>query len=92
MFDFYLLTVLFVCFLLAVTDAGKVGDPLAQDFFKEEYMLNSAIGESVKFQEFFVVCRLPLTFEVSLLTFHPLFQVHIQSPMLPLLMELPWEE
>lgn len=32
----------------AVTDAGKVGDPLAQDFFKEEYMLNNAIGTYTK--------------------------------------------
>ncbi|KAG7240517.1 hypothetical protein INR49_026801 [Caranx melampygus] len=28
----------------AVTEAGKVGDPLAQDFFREEYILNNAIG------------------------------------------------
>ncbi|PWA26264.1 hypothetical protein CCH79_00013778 [Gambusia affinis] len=28
----------------AVTEAGKVGDSLAQDFFREEYMLNNAIG------------------------------------------------
>lgn len=28
----------------AVTEAGKVGDPLAQDFFREEYTLNNAIG------------------------------------------------
>ncbi|XP_041663825.1 3-hydroxyisobutyryl-CoA hydrolase, mitochondrial isoform X1 [Cheilinus undulatus] len=28
----------------AVTDAGKVGDPLAEDFFREEYILNNAIG------------------------------------------------
>lgn len=28
----------------AVTDAGKVGDRLAQDFFHEEYTLNHAIG------------------------------------------------
>ncbi|XP_062313420.1 3-hydroxyisobutyryl-CoA hydrolase, mitochondrial [Osmerus eperlanus] len=28
----------------AVTEAGKVGDPLAQDFFREEYILNHAIG------------------------------------------------
>lgn len=27
-----------------VTEAGKVGDPLAQDFFREEYILNNAIG------------------------------------------------
>lgn len=38
-----------------MTDAGKVGDPLAQDFFKEEYMLNSAIGESVKFKRIFLL-------------------------------------
>lgn len=30
--------------LSAVTDAGKVGDSLAQDFFREEYILNNAIG------------------------------------------------
>nr|XP_022313161.1 3-hydroxyisobutyryl-CoA hydrolase, mitochondrial-like isoform X1 [Crassostrea virginica] len=28
----------------AVTEAGKVGDRLSQDFFKEEYMLNNKIG------------------------------------------------
>ena len=36
------------CFLLlfsAVTEAGKVGDDLAKNFFKEEYILNYKIGE-----------------------------------------------
>lgn len=28
----------------AVTEAGKVGDSLAQDFFREEYILNNVIG------------------------------------------------
>ncbi|KAA0715540.1 3-hydroxyisobutyryl-CoA hydrolase, mitochondrial [Triplophysa tibetana] len=28
----------------AVTEAGKAGDSLAQDFFREEYILNNAIG------------------------------------------------
>ncbi|KAM3862501.1 3-hydroxyisobutyryl-CoA hydrolase, mitochondrial [Diretmus argenteus] len=28
----------------AVTEAGKVGDALAQDFFREEYILNNVIG------------------------------------------------
>ncbi|KAM9710739.1 3-hydroxyisobutyryl-CoA hydrolase, mitochondrial [Menidia menidia] len=28
----------------AVTEAGKTGDSLAQDFFREEYILNNAIG------------------------------------------------
>lgn len=28
----------------AVTEAGRVGEPLAQDFFREEYILNHAIG------------------------------------------------
>ncbi|XP_069790777.1 3-hydroxyisobutyryl-CoA hydrolase, mitochondrial isoform X2 [Narcine bancroftii] len=28
----------------AVTEAGKVGDRLAEDFFQEEYVLNNAIG------------------------------------------------
>ncbi|CAH2306553.1 3-hydroxyisobutyryl- hydrolase, mitochondrial [Pelobates cultripes] len=28
----------------AITDAGKTGDRLAQDFFREEYILNNAIG------------------------------------------------
>ncbi|XP_010785706.1 3-hydroxyisobutyryl-CoA hydrolase, mitochondrial-like, partial [Notothenia coriiceps] len=27
----------------AVTEAGRVGDPLAEDFFREEYTLNHAI-------------------------------------------------
>ncbi|XP_071384496.1 3-hydroxyisobutyryl-CoA hydrolase, mitochondrial isoform X1 [Centroberyx affinis] len=31
-----------------VTEAGKVGDPLAQDFFHEEYLLNSVIGNYKK--------------------------------------------
>ncbi|XP_064644379.1 3-hydroxyisobutyryl-CoA hydrolase, mitochondrial-like isoform X2 [Lineus longissimus] len=30
--------------IVAVTEAGKVGDPLSQHFFKEEYILNNAIG------------------------------------------------
>ncbi|XP_078084723.1 3-hydroxyisobutyryl-CoA hydrolase, mitochondrial isoform X2 [Mustelus asterias] len=33
----------------AVTEAGKVGDRLAEDFFKEEYILNNAVGN----------CRIP---------------------------------
>ncbi|XP_030614639.1 3-hydroxyisobutyryl-CoA hydrolase, mitochondrial [Archocentrus centrarchus] len=32
----------------AVTEAGKVGDSLAQDFFREEYILNNAIGSCQK--------------------------------------------
>ncbi|XP_076603043.1 3-hydroxyisobutyryl-CoA hydrolase, mitochondrial [Chaetodon auriga] len=28
----------------AVTEAGKAGDPLAEDFFRQEYILNNAIG------------------------------------------------
>ena len=28
----------------AVTEAGKSGDSLAQDFFREEYVLNNTIG------------------------------------------------
>ncbi|XP_005996601.1 3-hydroxyisobutyryl-CoA hydrolase, mitochondrial [Latimeria chalumnae] len=32
----------------AVTEAGKVGDKLSQDFFKEEYILNNAIGTCQK--------------------------------------------
>uniref|UniRef100_A0A8C2ZMV0 3-hydroxyisobutyryl-CoA hydrolase n=1 Tax=Cyclopterus lumpus TaxID=8103 RepID=A0A8C2ZMV0_CYCLU len=32
----------------AVTEAGKAGDPLAEDFFREEYILNNAIGECRK--------------------------------------------
>uniref|UniRef100_A0AAZ3PL15 3-hydroxyisobutyryl-CoA hydrolase n=1 Tax=Oncorhynchus tshawytscha TaxID=74940 RepID=A0AAZ3PL15_ONCTS len=28
----------------AVTEAGKVGDPLGKDFFREEYILNNTIG------------------------------------------------
>ena len=30
----------------AVTDAGKVGDRLSQDFFRGEYNLNHMIGKS----------------------------------------------
>ena len=36
---------------LAVTEAGKVGDSLAQDFFREEYILNDAIGAFNEFNE-----------------------------------------
>ncbi|KAI4905130.1 hypothetical protein NFI96_020265 [Prochilodus magdalenae] len=32
----------------AVSDAGKAGDPLTQDFFREEYILNNAIGTCKK--------------------------------------------
>lgn len=32
-------------FVLALTDAGKAGDSLAQDLFREEYILNNAIGK-----------------------------------------------
>ncbi|KAJ0070685.1 hypothetical protein NL108_017486, partial [Boleophthalmus pectinirostris] len=32
----------------AVTEAGKVGDSLAEDFFREEYILNHAIGTCKK--------------------------------------------
>uniref|UniRef100_A0A3B4AE52 3-hydroxyisobutyryl-CoA hydrolase n=1 Tax=Periophthalmus magnuspinnatus TaxID=409849 RepID=A0A3B4AE52_9GOBI len=32
----------------AVTEAGRVGDPLAEDFFREEYILNHAIGTCKK--------------------------------------------
>ncbi|MED6295016.1 hypothetical protein CHARACLAT_027086 [Characodon lateralis] len=32
----------------AVTEAGKVGNSLAQDFFREEYILNNAIGSCRK--------------------------------------------
>ncbi|XP_056294071.1 3-hydroxyisobutyryl-CoA hydrolase, mitochondrial isoform X2 [Pseudoliparis swirei] len=34
--------------IIAVTESGKVGDPLAEDFFREEYILNNAIGECRK--------------------------------------------
>ncbi len=35
-----------ICFVLSViTEAGKVGDSLAEDFFREEYILNNAVGE-----------------------------------------------
>uniref|UniRef100_UPI003AB08A81 3-hydroxyisobutyryl-CoA hydrolase, mitochondrial-like n=1 Tax=Centroberyx gerrardi TaxID=166262 RepID=UPI003AB08A81 len=30
--------------IILVTEAGKVGDPLARDIFREEYILNNAIG------------------------------------------------
>nr|XP_061799953.1 3-hydroxyisobutyryl-CoA hydrolase, mitochondrial-like [Nerophis lumbriciformis] len=32
----------------AITEAGKVGDPLAKVFFREEYILNNAIGTCKK--------------------------------------------
>ncbi|CAG08286.1 unnamed protein product [Tetraodon nigroviridis] len=32
----------------AVTEAGKVGDSLSEDFFREEYILNNAIGACKK--------------------------------------------
>ena len=34
-----------VCVCVAVTEAGKVGNRLAKDFFREEYILNHLIGE-----------------------------------------------
>lgn len=37
-------SVVVVFFLLAVTEAGKAGDALSEDFFREEYILNNAIG------------------------------------------------
>ena len=39
-----------ICLLfcsIAITEAGKVGDPLTVNFFKEEYTLNFTIGEDV---------------------------------------------
>lgn len=38
-----------VCFLSsAVTEAGKAGESLAEDFFREEYILNNAIGKCLQ--------------------------------------------
>ncbi|XP_075686037.1 3-hydroxyisobutyryl-CoA hydrolase, mitochondrial [Rhinoderma darwinii] len=34
--------------IIAITEAGKAGGSLAQDFFKEEYILNNAIGSFKK--------------------------------------------
>lgn len=34
--------------LVAVTEAGKAGDPLTEVFFREEYILNNAIGIEIK--------------------------------------------
>ncbi|XP_073504046.1 3-hydroxyisobutyryl-CoA hydrolase, mitochondrial isoform X2 [Phyllobates terribilis] len=34
--------------IVAITEAGKTGGSLAQDFFKEEYILNNAIGTCKK--------------------------------------------
>uniref|UniRef100_A0A8C8BQ26 3-hydroxyisobutyryl-CoA hydrolase n=1 Tax=Otus sunia TaxID=257818 RepID=A0A8C8BQ26_9STRI len=34
--------------ILAISDAGKAGDRLTQDFFREEYILNNAIGTCKK--------------------------------------------
>lgn len=48
----YSLIFSFLLFLFsspAVTEAGKAGDSLAQDFFREEYMLNNAIGLIFRF-------------------------------------------
>ena len=36
-----------VCVCTAVTEAGKVGDRLAKEFFREEYILNHLIGEDL---------------------------------------------
>ena len=35
---------LYVCMCLAITEAGKIGDPLTHTFFKEEYTLNFTTG------------------------------------------------
>ena len=32
-------------YYIAITEAGKAGDPLTVDFFKEEYTLNYTIGK-----------------------------------------------
>lgn len=42
-------SLLFCFFLSAVTEAGKAGDSLAVDFFREEYMLNNLIGKRYKY-------------------------------------------
>ncbi|XP_074766719.1 3-hydroxyisobutyryl-CoA hydrolase, mitochondrial isoform X2 [Athene noctua] len=34
--------------IIAISDAGKVGDRLTQDFFREEYILNNAVGTCKK--------------------------------------------
>ncbi|KAM9304898.1 3-hydroxyisobutyryl-CoA hydrolase, mitochondrial [Gastrophryne carolinensis] len=34
--------------IISITNAGKAGDPLAQDFFREEYILNNAVGTCKK--------------------------------------------
>lgn len=43
-----------VCSPSAVTEAGKVGDSLAQDFFREEYILNNAIGRLSHYTDGFI--------------------------------------
>ncbi|XP_043929640.1 3-hydroxyisobutyryl-CoA hydrolase, mitochondrial [Protopterus annectens] len=43
-FLLYLCIILPLFFCAAISDAGQSGDRLAQDFFREEYMLNYAIG------------------------------------------------
>lgn len=49
--------------LSAVTEAGKVGDSLAQDFFREEYILNNAIG--MYFILFYVCIYLFILFNIN---------------------------
>lgn len=44
MFDAVSVVFHVVFFLPAVTEAGKAGGALSQDFFREEYILNNAIG------------------------------------------------
>ena len=36
---------MYTCYYIAITEAGKKGDPLTRTFFKEEYTLNFTIGQ-----------------------------------------------
>lgn len=57
-----------VVFVLpAVTEAGKAGDALSEDFFREEYILNNAIG--IKISKPFLLPPSSVFYQVGLVFF-----------------------
>ena len=46
----------------AVAEAGKKGDDLTKLFFKEEYMLNNAIGELICISPPKMICQFEIFF------------------------------
>lgn len=80
--------------LSAVTEAGKVGDSLAQDFFREEYILNNAIGMYFilcMYVSIYVTCLFSFTYPNTLAashcsyTFYFFFQGSYRKPYIALI-------